>query len=120
MTYQKDIGKKGELIAASYLEKKGYEIIDMNYTTRYGELDLVALERDCVVFVEVKTRKFNTYGLPEDNVTVQKLSKIEKAALVWLQSHPESPDDWRVDVISIIIGSDGNAQDVQHFIQANL
>ena len=82
MTYQKRIGNQGEKIAAAYLESKGYRILEQNYHTRFGEIDLVAQEGDSLVFVEVKARTSTTFGLPEASVTPAKLEKIENAILV--------------------------------------
>lgn len=120
MTYQKKIGCIGEKIAADYLEQKGYQVLDRNFTTRYGELDLVALELDSIIFVEVKTRTSAAFGAPEDSVTPEKLERIFNAGLLWLQAHPDAPDDWRIDVIAILIDDKENILDFQHFINVNL
>ncbi len=120
VTYQKRIGEVGENLAAAYLESKGYCILGRNFSSRFGEIDLVADCDDCLVFVEVKTRTTDTFGMPEDSITQSKLTKIESAGLMWLQAHPEITDDWRVDVISILLDSKGELKDLQHFIQANL
>lgn len=116
MTYQRKIGDKGEQIAADYLKDRGYQLLDKNFITRYGELDLVAFETGTVVFVEVKTRTSTTFGLPEASVTPAKLERIQNAGLLWLQAHPEAPGDWRVDVVAIILSHQGNILDIQHFI----
>ena len=92
MTYQQRIGSEGEDFAAQYLQSRGFEILDQNYHTRYGELDLVA------------------------SVTPEKLEKINNTGLLWLQDHPEAPDDWRIDVIAIIMDKDNKVTDIQHFI----
>ncbi len=118
--YQKHIGNIGEKIAADYLQSEGYQLVDQNFTTRYGELDLVALEGGNLVFVEVKTRTSATFGLPEESVTPTKLERIQNAALLWLQAHPEYPDDWRVDVIAILLDHDKAVQDLHHFINVQL
>ena len=115
-TYQQQIGARGEKIAADYLRSQGYEILDANYHSRYGEIDLVAEGDRCVVFVEVKTRTNDRFGLPEASVTPSKLEKIYDTALLWLQDHPDKPDDWRVDVISIQLDPALQPQDIQHFI----
>jgi putative endonuclease len=116
MTYQKWIGDKGEQIAAEYLKDKGCRILEQNYHTRFGEIDLVAQEDDALVFVEVKTRTNTDFGLPEASVTPAKLEKIESAALLWLQDHPDYHDDWRIDVIAILLKKDKTVEDIQHFI----
>jgi putative endonuclease len=118
MTYQQRIGKFGETIAAKYLLDKGYQVLDQNFNARYGEIDLVALDTDCVVFVEVKTRTSAAYGNPEDSITPAKLEKLENTALLWLQAHPEAPDDWRLDVIAILVDRLNNVNDIKHFLNA--
>lgn len=119
MTYQRNIGDKGEQMAADYLKDKGYQMLDKKFITRYGELDLVAQEADTVVFVEVKTRTSTTFGLPETSVTPAKLERIQNAGLLWLQAHPEASEDWRVDVIAILINFRGEILDFQHFVNVN-
>lgn len=116
MTYQKQIGNHGEQIAAAYLGERGYKILDLNYHTRFGEIDLVAQKGNDLVFVEVKTRTNTSFGLPEASVTPAKLEKIESAALFWLQEHPEIRDDWRIDVIAILLNKEKALKDIQHFI----
>ena len=116
MTYQQRIGSEGEDFAAQYLQSRGFEILDQNYHSRYGELDLVAEHDRCIVFIEVKTRTSDRFGLPEASVTPEKLEKINNTGLLWLQDHPEAPDDWRIDVIAIIMDKDNKVTDIQHFI----
>lgn len=116
MTYQKRIGKQGEQIALRFLEEKGYQILGSNYHTRFGEIDLIAQKDGVMVFVEVKTRTNTAFGLPEESVTLEKLAKIESAVLIWLQEHPDTRDDWRLDVIAILLGNEGKIVDLQHFI----
>jgi putative endonuclease len=120
MTYQRRIGDMGEALASTFLEDLGYQFLDQNYATRYGELDLVFQDADMIVFVEVKTRTSDTYGNPESSITEAKLERIQNAALLWLQDHPEVADDWRVDVVAVLLGAGGKVEDLQHFINVNL
>jgi putative endonuclease len=119
VTYQKRIGDEGEDFARQYLRARGYQILERNYHSRYGEVDLVAENDRCIVFVEVKTRTSDRFGLPEESVTPEKLEKINDTGLLWLQDHPEAPDDWRVDVIAIIMDKNQNVVDIQHFVDIN-
>ena len=120
MTYQKRIGKIGEKLAADYLTDKGYYLLEQNFNVVYGEIDLIALDGEIVVFVEVKTRTSDTFGSPEDSITSSKIEKMQNAALMWLQAHPDAPDDWRMDVIAILIDRQNNLMDLQHFVDAYL
>lgn len=110
----------GEGIASDFLKDHGYQFLDSNFNTPYGELDLVFLDQDSIVFVEVKTRTSNTYGNPELSVNSAKLERIQNAALLWLEAHPESVDDWRIDVVAILLNPQGDVEDIQHFINVNL
>ena len=118
MTYQQEIGNAGEKIAADYLVDQGYQLLDNNYHTRYGELDLVMFDKDIVVFVEVKTRTSETFGFPEESVTSSKIEHLENAALLWLQEHIEAPDDWRIDVVSVFLDQNLKLLNIYHFINA--
>mgnify|MGYP001089680083 CR=1 FL=1 len=116
MTYQQQIGNLGEKIAADFLLQKGYKLLDQNYHTRYGELDLVTAESEIIVFIEVKTRTSGSFGNPETSITEAKLQRIHNAALLWLQEHPEVDDDWRIDAVAITLDHQKKIKDIQHFI----
>ena len=115
MTYQKQIGDIGEKLAENYLIEKGYQIVDRKYVTRFGELDLVTMDKDCVVFVEVKTRTSKAFGLPEDSITPAKLERISNAGLLWLQANPYAPDDWRIDAVAIFLDPHQQPLEIRHF-----
>lgn len=103
-----ELGKWGEKLAADFLIKLGYAIIARNVRTPYGEIDLIAQQPDesnpdgtTIVFVEVKTRRSQSYGFPEESITASKQEHLISAALHYLQEHPEFDQDWRIDVIAI-------------------
>jgi len=101
---RKEIGKRGEEIAAEFLERKGLRIMERNYHCRWGELDLVAAESDNRIhFVEVKTRTVTLYGAPAEAVTYMKQQKIKKTALTWLQSQEQYFSDLSFDVIEVSV-----------------
>jgi putative endonuclease len=104
------LGKWGEEKAAAYLKQKGYEILDRNSRTPYGEIDLVAQQSIIeptgdqvvsLVFVEVKTRSNLRFGYPEESVTPKKRAHLLASAQAYLQARPDLTLDWRVDVIAI-------------------
>ena len=97
------LGKKGEALAADYLRKKGYQILDHHYSAREGEIDLVAQKKDEIVFVEVKTRYSSTFGYPEEAVTPGKIKKMVKTAHKWLEKERKMDILWRIDIIAIEI-----------------
>ncbi len=102
-TRKQRIGRWGENVAAAFLEQRGYHVIERNVRTRQGEIDLVARqETGGLVFVEVKTRTNDSFGLPEEAVDDRKLEHIFLAAEAYLQAHPDlAEQDWRIDVIAI-------------------
>ena len=100
-------GNAFEQRACAELERAGLKLLARNYTTRYGELDLVMLERNTVVFVEVRYRRHATHGDAAASVTASKQSKLSKAAACWLASQPgRAGADCRFDVITY----DGSAE----------
>jgi len=96
-------GKKGEDFACSLLKKQGYIVLTKNYRTKFGEIDIIAIDNDTLVFVEVKTRRSTKHGLPEEAVDERKLNKIRKVGEHFIQNNQNVPRKQRVDVISLII-----------------
>lgn len=99
--YRQQIGAWGERQAEQYLLDHGLIMIERNYRTPFGELDLVMSHGEQLVFIEVKTRSSNKFGWPEDAVTEKKQDHLVKAAEQYLAEHPEVTDNWRVDVVSV-------------------
>lgn len=95
-------GGKGEILAAGFLKKKGYQVVRMNYRTPIGEIDIIATEGDTLVFVEVKSRESIEYGEPFESVNRKKRRKIVNVALLYLKGlkRKELPP-CRFDVVSI-------------------
>ena len=100
--YRQRIGAWGERQAENYLLERGMELIQRNYRTRYGEIDLVMKHADTLVFVEVKTRSDNRFGPPEQSVTPDKQEHLLLAAEQYVDEHLDLPVDWRVDVVAVI------------------
>ena len=94
-------GKRGERIAALYLQKQGYKILEMNFKARYGEIDIIARDKDTLVFVEVKTRKNYKYGRPEEAIDLRKLRMIIQTGEYYKMLHPELPELLRIDVVAV-------------------
>ncbi len=112
---RQQLGKQGEDLAAFYLEQQGLVIIDKNYHfSRYAEIDLVARDKNEIVFVEVKTRRSLGQGYPESAVTPIKQKKIKQAAESYLLAHPQLGSNYRFDVVAIYFIGDGNYQ-IKHF-----
>ena len=94
-------GRKSEVRAARHLQACGYVILEKNYRTRHGEIDIIAEDNGVIVFVEVKTRKSGRYGDPKFAVTAQKKRKISMVALEYLKKHHTLQTPARFDVVSI-------------------
>jgi len=100
-----ETGKIGEEEAVKFLKKNKYKIIERNFRTKFGEIDIIAKKENKVVFIEVKTRKTISFGYPEEAVDERKLNKIKKVALYYIQKNKiKSPV--KVEVLSILIKDD--------------
>ncbi len=91
----------GEEIACKYLKKHGYKVVEKNYRSRFGEIDIIAVDKDVLCFVEVKSRKNTDYGLPEEYVDKRKQQKLIKTSLIYSISKKTEIDDKRFDVVSV-------------------
>ena len=100
-------GQKGEAIAERYLTKLGYEILERNYRSRFGELDLVARHKGVIIFIEVKTRTTIRKGLPCEAVNKEKQYRIRRMARYYLMTTGQSGEACRMDVIEIILQGNG-------------
>lgn len=113
--HRRSLGRYGESLAAVFLEKKGYLILERNYRTPYGEIDLVALRKEVITFVEVKTRASRSLGPPEISITPRKEEHMRAAAEYYIQQHPENHTDWCIDVVTIQLHKDAPAPLIDHF-----
>ncbi|MFH1077128.1 MAG: YraN family protein [Pseudomonadota bacterium] len=99
--HRKRVGMHGEEIATAYLIDKGYKILERNYSSKLGEIDIIAKENGCLAFVEVKTRMGNSFGLPKDAVTPQKRRKLSMLALEYLKKTKQLGHSSRFDVVAV-------------------
>lgn len=95
------LGKKGEEMAVKFLKTKGFKIVETNFRIRGGEIDIVAIDKDALVYVEVKTRSSDFFGKPEESVTPYKIRHLERTAKFYRNSRRNLPELERIDVISI-------------------
>jgi putative endonuclease len=94
-------GEAGEALAARLLRRQGYRILETNYRTPIGEIDIIARERDTIVFVEVKARRSLHFGHPKTAVTAHKRRKLSMLALYYLKTTGQSGAKARFDVVAI-------------------
>jgi putative endonuclease len=109
------IGRWGEEAVAVYLSRRGYEIVARNARTPYGEIDLIARQRDIIVFVEVKTLRSSRNFFPEQNVTARKQAHMLACAQHYAAEN--AVDHWQIDVIAVE-GNVGLEPKITHFENA--
>lgn len=100
-TKYQQFGEKSESVAVDFLKKQGYRIIELNYRTKLGEIDIIAKQEKTLVFIEVKARKSSRFGRPELAVTPKKQRKISMVALYYLKSTKQGNAKARFDVVAI-------------------
>jgi putative endonuclease len=115
MNTRQNLGRYGEDRAANYLQDRGYEIIDRNWRSRAGEIDLVARDHDRIVFIEVKTRNGSGYGHPFEAITKEKVSRMRRVVADWCQAKQVSGIQIRLDAISVLIS--GGRISIEHLKQ---
>ncbi len=104
--YRQAIGKLGEDKAKKYLKRQGYRILESNYRTKAGEIDLIAKAKECLVFVEAKTRTSDEYGTPAEAVSYYKQQHMLKSAKYYLAKHG-GECECRFDVIEVRLSLHG-------------
>lgn len=108
MTHQrKQLGAQGEQWAREELEKRGYRVLETNWRSYLGELDIIAQKEGKIVFVEVKTKTGLGYGSPEEMVDRRKQWKLIRTAESYLEAQDLQNADWRIDVVAIGLDSAG-------------
>jgi putative endonuclease len=113
-----NIGKFGEDIASKYLEAKGYKIKERNYRTFLGEIDIVCEYKGNIIFVEVKTRRSNKFGYPEEAINYNKQRKIIKNALCYLAKYNLWKNNYYFDVILVSISNRKDIKRIKHIRNA--
>lgn len=112
------LGRQGEQIAAVYLQRLGYVIIEHNWHCPLGEVDIVARDGECWVFVEVRTWRPGLYGTPEASITPRKQVKMLDVAQSYLQSAGLDDVEWRIDVVAIEMDSTAQVKRLNHIRSA--
>lgn len=98
---RQETGRLGESLACDALAKRGYGIVERNWRCASGEIDIVARDGACWVFVEVKTRRGHAAGLPEDGLTERKAERLAELGQIYLGEHDLGNVDWRIDLVAI-------------------
>jgi putative endonuclease len=113
---KKDKGKIGEDIAVKFLSRKGYKILKRNYRYGHGEIDIIAMDKDVLIFVEVRMKLSDKFGSPEDSVTIKKREQLKKIASAFIQMNEVNFSECRFDVIGITF-KDGKFN-INHIVNA--
>ena len=101
-----------------FLKGLGCNIVQMNFRCRQGEIDIIAQQGECLVFVEVRTRKSRDFGTPEESVTLSKREKLVSLAEVYLQTLDSPPPSWRIDVVAVELTPDDRVSRLEHIENA--
>lgn len=100
---RKKLGSWGEKLACRWLSKNGYKILERNFSSALGEIDIIAQDENYICFIEVKTRSFNNFGTPFESINHFKKKKLQKLALSFLRARGLNPStqNIRFDVVGI-------------------
>ncbi len=118
--HNKDIGQRGEVEAIIYLRKKGYQILQQNFQTHWGEIDIIAKKDNTICFFEVKTRIGVSYGRPHDSINAGKINRLSRPIHYFLLQNNLKNYKLSLDVLSIILKSNLNVENIQHFKSVSL
>lgn len=102
-----EIGRAGEELAATYLQRSGFQVLERNVHLRTGEIDIVALDGATLVFIEVKTRRTLVTGVPQAAVTPAKLRRLRSLVGAYLMDASPPHRDIRIDVVAVLAHADG-------------
>lgn len=121
--YNRAVGAQGEEIAHKYLQRKGFKIIEKNYSTKFGEIDLICSRstssgHEVLCFVEVKLKQGEDFGTPEEMIGEDKLGRIQRMAEYYLLNKPEMApkyETYSIDAVCIVLGGDGRVIRINHY-----
>ena len=114
-----DLGRRGERLAEEYLTQAGHRVVDRNWRSPRGELDLVTIDREQVVAVEVKTRTSLDFGHPFEAIDRRKLERVYRLGWDWCSAHGMASSRLRVDAIAVITGRAGQRPLIEHLEGVN-
>lgn len=104
----KATGQLGEKLAQEFLGKRGYQVVETNYRTPDGEVDIIVSKDGILVFVEVRAKTSRLFGTPEESITSLKKQRLVKVAQNYVQTHDIQESSWRIDFIAVELDNKGN------------
>lgn len=108
----RETGRLAENLATEALIKKGYQILERNFSNRFGEIDIIAKDQDILVFVEVKAKKGVEFGMPEEMINSYKLQKIRHMATIYMKGESLP---CRIDVVAIVLSPTNDLVRLNHY-----
>lgn len=115
------LGDRAEEAAVNFLRKTGFKILDRNFqSSRYGEIDIVARDKKQLVFIEVKSKSSEDFGLPEEEFTSFKKAHLRRAIQNYFWVKSLETDNWRVDLVAVDFSKDINQPEIRHHIGVDL
>jgi putative endonuclease len=115
---RREVGARGEQLAADFLVGQGYVILQRNFRCREGEIDIVAQLGESLVFVEVRTRRGSDFGAPEESISRDKREKLVALAEAFVQTCDIPPASWRIDVVAVELAFDNEVARLEHIESA--
>jgi putative endonuclease len=106
---RRETGILGEKLTCDFLGKNGYEIIETNYRCPDGEIDIIAIHGDTLVFLEVRTKRGDEFGTPEESIVPAKMEKLRTVAAHYGQNHDNLPYSWRIDMVAVHLDNNNRA-----------
>ncbi len=113
--FNKITGAIGEEAAEEFLKNKGYEILERNFQTKFGEIDIIAKKDGVWVFVEVKTKSGEEFGEPWEMVDGRKLEKVKRMAELYLMKKRLGEVACRIDVVGVWLDIEGEVEKIEHW-----
>lgn len=112
--YNLEIGKQGERIAEEYLKNKGYQILEQNFKTKYSEIDLICKKDNELVFVEVRTKTNERFGLPEETINKNKIQRLVRAVNAYA-ARKHWPGPYRIEAVCIVLNPNNTARRIEQY-----
>ena len=111
-TTNRETGRLAEELAVETLKEKGYQILENNFANRFGEIDIIAKDKNTLVFVEVKAKKGLDFGLPEEMISKQKLKRVQHMAVIYMKGKTLP---CRIDVVAIVFSPTNDILRLNHY-----
>ena len=109
-----ETGRMGEAIAKKYLENNGYRLVEQNYRTRYAEIDLIAYDKDVLVFIEVRTKVGEQFGTPEETINKNKINRLIRNAKAYI-AIKNCQKECRIDALCVVLDDNRKVKRINHY-----